>query len=489
MERPRRKRKPELAPGQSIHVRWPENGRDYKATVRKVAAGKVKVVYRDESYEDLNLELASDRDRIVEGSGSGAQDISTVKRQDEELKTKKEKTSGVKRKRNCGGVSATSAAAAAAKPEKEAGCITMEQMTDFLSQRNIYPGVPLHEPTDEELQSLVWERVRRIYKGKQWTQSDNAIYSWCPAKKIDDQGPEAIRAAMHARPFIDPGALGFRLRNGAPLPVSVQGQFCFTQQFSPNALKTFFDGILGQVCDAGFDIGTSFGPPAEPTEEEWKKIEDIGGVSGRAVKQIGRYRQNEDGEWAMHLKQKHLKKGLHDRKPKEAEDRDAGPSVTIFMHPGKEEIVVEGNIKVQASVAAVGDRRYQQFSGSAKYLDFTGESEKEVTANFGMLFWAEHSGPGRVKYIQQDVKLMNKDGLPKYVIEPLRDERLPDTMQIRDNDPSVLGGWNYTLCRQGNRRALGNLNKGSIILFVSTVNKRIVLDTCFVVGKYTNVSA
>ena len=71
MERPRRKRKPELAPGQSIHVRWPENGRDYKATVRKVAAGKVKVVYRDESYEDLNLELASDRDRIVEGSGNG----------------------------------------------------------------------------------------------------------------------------------------------------------------------------------------------------------------------------------------------------------------------------------------------------------------------------------------------------------------------------------------------------------------------------------
>ena len=72
MERPRRKRKPELAPGQSIHVRWPENGRDYKATVRRVAGGKVKVVYRDESYEDLNLELASDRDRIVEGSGSGA---------------------------------------------------------------------------------------------------------------------------------------------------------------------------------------------------------------------------------------------------------------------------------------------------------------------------------------------------------------------------------------------------------------------------------
>ena len=36
---------------------------------------------------------------------------------------------------------------------------------------------------------------------------------------------------------------------------------------------------------------------------------------------------------------------------------------------------------------------------------------------------------------------------------------------------------------------LGNLIEGSIILFVSTVNKRMVLDTCFVVGEFVNVSA
>jgi len=58
-------------------VRWLKNGRDYKATVRSVTAGKVEVVYWDGSYEDLNLELALDRGRIVEGSGTDARDVST----------------------------------------------------------------------------------------------------------------------------------------------------------------------------------------------------------------------------------------------------------------------------------------------------------------------------------------------------------------------------------------------------------------------------
>ena len=88
--------------------------------------------------------------------------------------------------------------------------------------------------------------------------------------------------------------------------------------------------------------------------------------------------------------------------------------------------------------------------------------------------WAEHAGPGRIvcdavceggdgefgdgELAAPAVRAVPKvAGAPRHAVEPLYDPRLPFTMQIRDNDPSVLGGFNYTLCRQSSVRALGNL--------------------------------
>ena len=495
----------DLCPAQRIFVLWPKDGQYYAASVDRVAGPKVRVSYEVEfSFEVLDLSLETHRNRILVDRDCALPASKKKEQRGKEKKERKgkekkerkvkEKKVAAKRKREGGAAtkdlkSGRGQAAKAAKL-KETGCITFKQMVEYLSQGRIYKekwrrGCP--KATQLELVSLVWERTRRLYKGNTWRKGGCDLYSWCPAKRVEGHGPDAIRVAMHARPFVDPGLLGFLMKNGQPVPISVHGQFCSTQQMQPDAIKRFFDGIVKQVRKQGFEIGTSFGAPAEPTRKEWQKIIAIGGVSGLEKKQVGRLRQKPNLEWYIDKRRKHEEKGLHTKKPKEV--RGTGPSVTIFMHPGKAEIKVDGDIKVQASVTNKGDRRYQQFARHAEYIDFDHGQEVQKKAEHGMLLWAEHAGPGRVKFADHTVKPKNKYGKPKYVIEPLRDCRLPDTFQIRDNDPAVLGAWNYTLCRQSCSRELGNLIEGSIILFVSTVNKRMVLDTCFVVGEFVNVSA
>ena len=176
----------------------------------------------------------------------------------------------------------------------------------------------------------------------------------------------------------------------------------------------------------------------------------------------------------------------------------------------------------------LGDRRYPQYSRNAYYVEHTDDEEKK--AKNGIMCWAEHSGPGRVicerdeDDEQQPIAMKYGGSIKKeYAVEPLYDPRLPFTMQIRDNDPHVLGRFNYTLCRQSSNRGLGNLVRqedggrlgiqisntilrhpphvadqtaylchhqapGSVIVFVGLVKKATVLDTVFVVGEGVDVS-
>ena len=157
-------------------------------------------------------------------------------------------------------------------------------------------------------------------------------------------------------------------------------------------------------------------------------------------------------------------------------------------------------------------------------------ADEEKEASNGIMCWAEHSGPGRI-ICERDVddeqqpiaKTYGGSIKKEYAVEPLYDPRIPFTMQIRDNDPHVLGRFNYTLCKQSSNRGLGNLVRdedggrlgiqisttilphprlvaghlcrlchhqapGSIIVFVSLVKKATVLDTVFVVGEGVDVS-
>jgi len=182
-------------------------------------------------------------------------------------------------------------------------------------------------------------------------------------------------------------------------------------------------------------------------------------------------------------------------------ERTDDTRAVIFCHPGVEanafwpELVETeaGRLKVPLWATEKGDCRYYfQQQGRTAIFD-EGVAVGEAAA-CDLRFWAEWSGPALVTDENaehagsKEAALLKK---PMAALQPLAD---PESWScvIVDNDPSVLFGFNYTLCKQHSRpEALTSLPAGSLVLFGSAANGRtakgdrgyFVLDTCFVVGE------
>lgn len=169
------------------------------------------------------------------------------------------------------------------------------------------------------------------------------------------------------------------------------------------------------------------------------------------------------------------------------------PSIVIFYHPGSENVI-------SADILSKGVFPWNKEAHHRKFLEaegayVTNESNSPQTAK--LRFWGEWEPCSHVR------KLQGKS--PRYLHTPFVKRPLPalpktaSTGNVRcgvkvgcgsnlqNTDPFVFAeSFYYGICQQitkkGNSTGMQELEKGSIILFGSRVNKEFALDIVFVVG-------
>lgn len=99
-----------------------------------------------------------------------------------------------------------------------------------------------------------------------------------------------------------------------------------------------------------------------------------------------------------------------------------------------------------------------------------------------ILFWAEWEPESLVI---KELKTPLKEG-PRYIYRPFY--IIPKSYKGRQNtDPFVYGReFRYSLCQQPSHPSLRNLERGSVILFGSRIDRKFALDTLFVVSDYVD---
>ena len=116
----------------------------------------------------------------------------------------------------------------------------------------------------------------------------------------------------------------------------------------------------------------------------------------------------------------------------------------------------------------------------------------KLQKNKSLLFWGEWEPDSLI------IKLLNTPTgtFPKYIYKPII-ENLPNHSR-QNTDPYVFGDNFYYFCckqtKQGHATQLGKLQKGSIILFGSTINQNkpdayFALDTVFVVNEFIDYNS
>lgn len=138
-----------------------------------------------------------------------------------------------------------------------------------------------------------------------------------------------------------------------------------------------------------------------------------------------------------------------------------------FPHPGREHN--PGNAKRQPWNRCQHRRKFILSDGCS--LDGDGS-----THDAPLVFWAEWEAPSYI------VDQWHEDGaLPRFLHKPVW-EHPADTVSRQNTDPWVFGiCFRYSNCKQHSQYGLRMLASGSLILFGSTLNKKFVVDTVFVV--------
>jgi hypothetical protein len=172
------------------------------------------------------------------------------------------------------------------------------------------------------------------------------------------------------------------------------------------------------------------------------------------------------------------------------------PKIIYFFHPGKEH-GYDKNCSQNGVLLKdwnCGEHRRKFLLNEGSYI----KNGKKYKGK--LLFWGEWEPPSEVKKLQSN---SSQPENPKYLHIPF----LPTDEQIkkyqkkigktsqckksccrdaesccRDTDPFVFGkSFIYEICLQRHFTSLRNLEKGSLIIFGSHLNKRFVIDTVFVV--------
>lgn len=138
-----------------------------------------------------------------------------------------------------------------------------------------------------------------------------------------------------------------------------------------------------------------------------------------------------------------------------------------FPHPGDEHN--PGKAKRQPWNRCEHRRKFLRSDG--RYVDRGG-----AIHDAPVVFWGEWEAPSHV------IEHWPKDGdLPRFLQDPVW-EYPTDSGPRQNTDPWVFGEcFRYSNCKQLRQRGLQDLPRGSVILFGSTLNRKFVLDTVFVV--------
>lgn len=159
--------------------------------------------------------------------------------------------------------------------------------------------------------------------------------------------------------------------------------------------------------------------------------------------------------------------------------------VVQFIHPGKEQTRHRGGWCPWGLTANPHCRKF--ILNEATYLR-GGRNESGIVG-----LWAEWEGPSRVTVIPGE-----PDGDGPHVFHTTAHYEPESYEGLWDTDPFIFGErFLYNGCQQhvghhSKRGPTGTLLRylapGSLILFGSSVSRRFVLDTAFVVGEYTDYS-
>lgn len=165
-------------------------------------------------------------------------------------------------------------------------------------------------------------------------------------------------------------------------------------------------------------------------------------------------------------------------------------AVVQFIHPGKEQTKEhEGWCKWNSAVRSDGAWPHRR-----KFIIAEASYVKNDSPTKGLVgFWGEWEGPSRIV----DRMAPAPNGNPRYHHVPAYYE--PESYEgLLDTDPFVFGDrFLYCGCQQhtahnrpggATETFLRRLDVGSLILFGSSINKRFVLDTAFVVGDFVDYS-
>ena len=152
-----------------------------------------------------------------------------------------------------------------------------------------------------------------------------------------------------------------------------------------------------------------------------------------------------------------------------------------FLHPGSEHTPDKNNPNHISWNQSKHKRKFIKNPGA--YLEGDRKNDSDL------IFWGEWEPQSDVI---QELEVKQKKVYPKYLYQPYYS--IIDNKQFLQNtDPFVFGNnFYYVCCRQATKRGstkLRFLERGSVILFGSCLNKQFVLDTVFVVDSYVDIES
>ena len=147
-----------------------------------------------------------------------------------------------------------------------------------------------------------------------------------------------------------------------------------------------------------------------------------------------------------------------------------------FLHPGAEHDPTPKNSNSISWNTKNHKRKFIKDPG--QYL------ENNICKDSDLVFWGEWKPQSNV--LQNLTQIDNT--YPKYLYQPYY-SILSNEQGLQNTDPFVFGDQFHYVCCQQIRKSLRFLDRGSVILFGSCINKQFVLDTVFVVDSYHDIKS
>ena len=151
-----------------------------------------------------------------------------------------------------------------------------------------------------------------------------------------------------------------------------------------------------------------------------------------------------------------------------------------FPHPGSEHTPDKNNPNHISWNQGEHKRKFIKNPGTYLRGDHKIDSD--------LIFWGEWEPQSdMIKKLEK-----KQEGDPKYLYQPYY-SILDNKQFLQNTDPFVFGdNFYYVCCRQATKRGwtkLRFLERGSVILFGSSLNNQFVLDTVFVVDSYVDIES